>query len=433
MPSFTSLGIKTSLSLLKESEKQNLSDGLRLLLSSGMIYSSNSGIFHLMPLALKSIEKLTVLIDREMKAIGGSKILLANLSPLSLWKQSGRADNLNRELFRLRDNKNKDFVLSPTQEEVITSMFSATELINSYRQMPAKFYQISTKYRDELRPRNGLLRCREFLMKDMYTFDSNKEAAMETYKQVCSAYEAIFSEIELPVTKTEADVGTIGGLLSHEYQIPSVVGENNILVCKECEVQINKDIWSQYTSTCRYPSDCKKSEFKGTELAHTFYLSTHYSDMFDLQFTNIKREKKPIEMGCYGFGLTRLLGALCEFSSQISSDRLLWPLAICPYRICIVPLTSKDPVAPNKHLDRGWSIYNILNEKYKDDVVIDNRMHLSLSYKLHDSRLLGFPYCIVLSDKQETSSSIELIRRKFSGEEITTLDDMNVIFSDYLD
>ena len=416
MQSFSSLALRTSSSALRELG-DGMSGGLRLLLASGIISPACSGIFHLMAPALSFLEKLERSVDFRMREIGGTKVQLANLTPLSLWETSGRLNTIGHELFQLQDNKNRKYCLSPTHEESITNLLASKVLLSSYKQLPLKLYQITTKYRDELRPRYGLLRCREFLMKDLYTFDTCKEQAMYSYSQVSAAYEKLFDELNLPVLKTEADGESMGGKLSHEYQLPCSIGENTLVICTKCSIQANKDIIPMSNGVprgCVSPNCCQREEKKAIELAHIFYIGTSFSDTFSLKYLDDSNNKKLVEMGCYGMGITRILGALCEHTAATFPDRLVWPEKLAPYSISIIPLSSQDSDCA-KHLERAQEVYYQLDSSFKGEVVVDNRMNLTHSYKLKDNRLFGFPYSIVLSDNQ--GDGAELITRRNDGEE----------------
>lgn len=418
MQSFSSLALNTSFSALKDLEKDAISKGLRLLLASGIISHACSGIYHMMAPAQSFISKLEKTIDVSMREIGGTKVHLSNLTPLSLWEKSGRVDTIGHELFKLNDNKSRKYCLSPTHEEAITNLLSSTALISSYKQLPLKLYQITTKYRDELRPRYGLLRCREFLMKDLYSFDASREEAMQTYRQVGKAYERIFCELNLPVVKTAADGGSMGGKISHEFQLPCSIGENSLVICDKCNIQANRDVVGLNSDSiplgCLSPTCCERIEKKAIELAHIFYIGTTFSETFGLKYLDASNRSELIEMGCYGLGVSRVLGALCEHTATRFTDRLVWPVKLAPYYISIIPLSSKES-NHCRHLERACGVYQQLDVIFGGEIVVDNRMHLSHSYKLKDSRLFGFPYSIVLSDKQ--GEGAEIINRRCNGDE----------------
>jgi len=215
-------------------------DSHALLVRAGFVRQTHSGIFQLLPLGLRVQEKLERLIDKHMLRLGASKVSLSSLSSEELWRKSGRLDRSNQELFHVEDRKGAKFLLSPTHEEEITSLVGDT--VKSYKDLPLRLYQISRKYRDEKRPRQGLLRGREFLMKDLYTFDNSREKALATYHNVRQAYDALLTELKVPFLVAEADSGNIGGDLSHEYHLPSNHGEDSIISCGECGYAVNEEL-----------------------------------------------------------------------------------------------------------------------------------------------------------------------------------------------
>ena len=217
-------------------------DGHDLLIRAGFLRQAHSGIFHLLPLGLRVQNKIEKLIDRHMLHLGASKVSLSSLSSEELWQRSGRLDKgRTSELLRLEDRKGAKYLLSPTHEEEITTIIA--NALHSYRQLPLRLYQVSRKYRDEPRPRQGLLRGREFLMKDLYTFDATENAAHETYEAVREAYVAFLEELKLPYLVARADSGNMGGTLSHEYHFPSPQGEDTIINCDKCDYSINEELY----------------------------------------------------------------------------------------------------------------------------------------------------------------------------------------------
>ncbi|MCJ1287784.1 hypothetical protein MMC26_007136 [Xylographa opegraphella] len=228
------------LEVLKSKTMTEPADSHSLLLRAGYIRQTHSGIFQFLPLGLRVQNKVEKLLDKHMIALGASKLSLSTFSSESLWQRSGRLSGDRSELFQLEDRKGTKFLLSPTHEEEITSLVANT--VHSYRDLPLRLYQITRKYRDEPRPRGGLLRTREFLMKDLYTFDTSSKDAHQTYREVREAYSAFFNELKVPYLTAEADSGNIGGDLSHEYHIPSPKGEDRILSCSSCDYVANEEV-----------------------------------------------------------------------------------------------------------------------------------------------------------------------------------------------
>ncbi|TVY75569.1 Proline--tRNA ligase [Lachnellula suecica] len=215
-------------------------DSQAMLIRAGFLRQAHSGIFHMLPLGRRVQDKLESLIDKHMSSLGASKLDLSSISSEALWKQSGRLESVGSELFRFRDRKESGYLLSPTHEEEITSLVSSTT--TSYKDLPIRLYQISRKYRDELRPRHGLLRSREFIMKDLYTFDYSSPLALETYNEIREAYARLFDELKIPYLVAEADSGDMGGNLSHEFHFPTAKGEDHIISCSSCEYVANEEL-----------------------------------------------------------------------------------------------------------------------------------------------------------------------------------------------
>ncbi|RMZ68962.1 hypothetical protein GMOD_00002859 [Pyrenophora seminiperda CCB06] len=224
----------------------SLDDSHSLLVRGGFLRQAHSGIFHLLPLGLRIQNKLEGLIDRHMNSISASKVSLSSITTEALWRQSGRY-SANSELLRIKDRRESGFLLSPTHEEEITALLAS--MVHSYKDLPLRLYQIGRKYRDERRPRGGLLRAKEFMMKDLYTFDSSPEAALETYKSVREAYKNIFNELKLPYLVADADSGNMGGKLSHEYHFASPKGEDYVFSCQSCEYIANEELVEKKTDT----------------------------------------------------------------------------------------------------------------------------------------------------------------------------------------
>ena len=226
----------------KQAESRDLENGHDLLVRAGFLRQAHSGIFHLLPLGLKVQNKIERLIDKHMLRLGASKVSLSCLSSEELWKRSGRLDKgRTSELLRLEDRKGAKYLLSPTHEEEITTIIA--NAVHSHKELPLRLYQISRKYRDEPRPRQGLLRGREFLMKDLYTFDVTEDAARKTYEAVRGAYVAFLEELQLPYLVAQADSGNMGGNLSHEYHFASSHGEDTIVACDKCDYSINEELY----------------------------------------------------------------------------------------------------------------------------------------------------------------------------------------------
>ncbi|XP_077005658.1 putative proline--tRNA ligase, mitochondrial isoform X1 [Tamandua tetradactyla] len=364
----------------------------QLMLQMGLIHPASPGSYHLLPYTVRAMEKLVQVIDQEMQAIGGQKVNMPSLSSAELWRATKRWDLMDKELLRLRDRHGKEYCLGPTHEEAVTALVASQKTL-SYKQFPFLLYQVTRKFRDEPRPRFGLLRGREFYMKDMYTFDSSPEAARQTYSLVCDAYCSLFSRLGLHFVKVQADVGSIGGTMSHEFQLPVDIGEDRLAICPSCNFSANMetlDLSQTNCPACQGPL----TKTKGIEVGHTFYLGTKYSSVFNAQFTNVQGQLSLAEMGCYGLGVTRILAAAIEVLS--TEDCIRWPGLLAPYQVCLIPPKkgSKEEAAT----EIMESLYDHITEVVPQlcgELLLDDRTHLTIGNRLKDANKLGYPFVII--------------------------------------
>ncbi|KAM9241756.1 putative proline--tRNA ligase, mitochondrial [Dugong dugon] len=364
----------------------------RLMLQVGLIHPASPGCYHLLPYTVRAMEKLVRVIDQEMQAIGGQKVNMPSLSSAELWRATNRWDLMGKELLRLKDRHDKEYCLGPTHEEAVTALVASQKTL-SYKQLPFLLYQVTRKFRDEPRPRFGLLRGREFYMKDMYTFDSSTEAAQRTYSLVCGAYRSLFSRLGLPFVKVQADVGSIGGTMSHEFQLPVDVGEDRLAVCPGCNFSANMEtlgLSQMNCPVCQGPL----TETRGIEVGHTFYLGTKYSSIFNARFANVHGKPSLAEMGCYGLGVTRILAAAIEVLS--TEDCIRWPGLLAPYQVCLIPPKrgSKEMAAT----ELMGSLHDHIAEavpQLHGEVLLDDRTHLTIGNRLKDANKLGYPFVII--------------------------------------
>lgn len=374
------------------SESQVKISSHKIMLRMGLIRQSCAGVYHLLPLGLRALEKLIALIDKHMRSIGAVKMAMPMILPSSLLKRSGRWSDIGQELFRLNDRHGTEYCLGPTHEEVVTNLVK--EELVSRKQLPLKLYQLDRKFRDEKRPKHGLLRAREFWMKDLYSFDESEEDASRTYELVCNCYERILEQLNLPILKVKADPGNIGGSLSHEYHIPCDVGEDTIRYCEKCNFHSNED----GIPSCPHVSShsCQFCEIKGIEVAHAFFLGTKYTDMFDVSYVDHDGSKSVVQMGCYGIGVSRVLAAAVEYGCKHQSEKLVWPRAIAPYPICIAPM-SQSPC--DSLLERAMELYDIVSHSFPGEVVLEDRLHLTLGARLRSVESQGYLVGIIVGDK----------------------------------
>jgi len=311
----------------KETPKGTETISHQYLIRGDFIDQMAAGIYSFLPLGWQVHQKIERIIREEMNNLGGQEIFLPTLIPQSLWQETGRWQTIEPPLFRVQDRHRKEYGLGPTHEEVITDL--VRKRVNSYQDLPLYLYQIQNKFRNEMRATGGLLRVREFIMKDLYSFHPSEKDALEFYEKAKQAYLKIFNRCGLEVAVVEADPGTIGGSLSHEFMLLAETGEDKVLVCTKCGygVNINK------AGDIRKCPQCKEALKKGNciEAGHAFYLGIKYSQVMAATFIDQAGQKKPIVMGCYGIGLGRLMATVVEASHD--EKGIIWPASVAPYHI----------------------------------------------------------------------------------------------------
>ncbi|EFX06114.1 prolyl-tRNA synthetase [Grosmannia clavigera kw1407] len=380
--------------------KQNEESHAKLV-RAGFFRQAHSGVFHMLPLGLRVQDKIEALVDKHMRSIGASRVALSSITSAGLWERSGRLGSVKPELFQFEDRKQAKFLLAPTHEEEITELVAQS--VHSYRDLPLRLYQITRKYRDEMRPRYGILRSREFIMKDLYTFDTTVEAALATYEQVRAAYAAIFAELRVPVRVARASSGDMGGDLSHEYHLAASLGEDDVASCRACGFAGNTEIThiGPDSRPARSGDDCPDCGAAGSlqveraiELGHTFYLGTRYSEPLNVrvqgdQNTPATSTITPL-MGCYGIGISRILGAVADHLADPTGLR--WPRAIAPFEVAVVA-AGGSPLA-----QVAERVYDELtaNTETRLDALLDDRPAASLPYKLKDADLTGYPVVVIV-------------------------------------
>ncbi len=377
----------------------------KLMLRAGLIRKLSAGIYCYLPLALRVLRKIEKVVREEMAKTGAQELLLPALQPSELWEETGRWQKYGKELMRLKDRHDHDFCLGPTHEEVITDL--VRKEVRSYRQLPMTLYQIQTKFRDEIRPRFGIMRGREFIMKDAYSFDADLEGAQKNYQKMFDAYHAIFSRVGLRFRAVEADNGMIGGSTSHEFMVLTETGEEAIVSCTAClyaanieKTEIGHQAVGDPCPRCEKPVTIDR----GIEVGHVFLLGTKYSKEMHAFFLNEKGEERFFEMGCYGIGVSRIIAAAIEQNHD--EKGIVWPLQIAPFVVHIIPVQEKS----EKVMTAAKQIYNTLMEK-GIDVILDNRAERP-GVKFNDADMLGAPYQVVIGEKNLEKGLVELKERK---------------------
>jgi len=381
----------------------------RLMLRAGMIRQVTSGIYNWLPLGLMVLRNIENIIRQELNNIGCLEVIMPLIQPASLWQESGRYDDYGKEMLRIHDRHETELLYGPTAEEIVTDIIRQN--INSYKQLPKILYQINWKFRDEIRPRFGVIRGREFLMKDAYSFDLSKEEAQNTYFKIFAAYQHIFTRMGLKSIAVKADSGPIGGELSHEFHILAETGESEIYYDKILD---SKDDWKpeelmqiyavadeQYDPSA-FPEE-RLAKKRGIEIGHVFYLGQKYSSALNAKVTMADGTMQALEMGCYGIGVSRLVAAAIEANHD--QYGVIWPKAIAPFQIAIINLRPQDAhcrqVADN--------LYQEL-----DSVLLDDT-EASVGSKFATIDLIGIPIQIIIGPKGLEEDIIEYKIRS-SGE-----------------
>lgn len=369
----------------------------KLLLRSGMVRKVASGIYEWLPLGFRVLKKVEQIIREEINAVGGQELLLPTLHPKDLWEETGRWSVYGKELMRLKDRQDREFALGPTHEEVITDLVRKD--VRSYKQLPLMLYQFQTKFRDEIRPRFGVVRAREFLMKDAYSFHATDEDLDATYQRVVVAYGKILNRCGVNFRQVEAQSGAIGGSYSHEFMVTADTGEDALVWC-DCGYGANVEkAQAKEGDPCpRCQKPLKLS--RGIEVCHAFKLGTKYSEAMKAVFLDAQGVSHPLIMGCYGVGVSRIVAAVIE--QRHDANGILWPLSLAPYQVVITAINYDDPGV----VKAADGLYEDL-KKAGWDVLLDDRDERG-GVKFKDADLIGIPIRLTVSLKTLPESKAEL-------------------------
>ena len=404
---------KFLLPLIKEKPQESEVPSHALMLRAGMIKQVSTGIYTWLPLGLRVLDKISEVIRIHLNRINCIELRLPSLQPIDLWEISGRDKKYGPELLRIRDRNERSLIFAPTNEELITDHIKS--FTKSYKDLPLSIYNIQNKFRDELRPRYGVLRGREFLMKDAYTFDIDKVSAAESYDLMYSTYFDIFSALGLKAIATTADNGPMGGEKSHEFLIFANTGETTVYYDKDLEVELSKSkldhmkIQSIYAATDEihdHSLAINKNIVakKAIEVGHIFLINNDYSRLFDFKVPDGNGKYIYPEMGCYGIGISRLVAAAIESSHD--EEGIIWPKQISPFSIVIVNLGPQDISCVNFAED----IYQFCLER-NIEVLYEDR-NLSVGQKLKSHDLIGIPLQLIIGPGKIKQGLVELKYRK---------------------
>ena len=419
---------KLVLPTLKEAPQEAEIISHKLMLRAGMIRKVASGVYTWLPLGLKVLRKVEEIVRSEMNKSGAQEVLMPMVQPKELWDETHRWEKMGKELLRIQDRHERDFCLGPTHEEVITDLIRNT--IKSYKELPINTYQIQTKFRDEIRPRYGVMRSREFLMKDAYSFGVDEESLDKSYIEMRNTYKKILEKIGLEYKIVKADSGAIGGDASEEFHVLAENGEDTIAISSDSEFAINTELLLKDGEDITSLEGKKAPDGNGTiqikkgiEVGHIFKLGTVYSENMGATVQTKDGKSISLQMGCYGIGVSRIVAASIE---QNNDDKgIVWPAAIAPFDVNIIPIGYEK----NKEIeDASNKLYQeLLNQGY--DVLLDDRK-AGFGSKIKDSELVGIPINIILGNKFLDDGSIEL-RTRDGQESVSNIEDLKLLFNHF--
>jgi len=434
------------LPVLKESPSDAEIISHQLMMRAGMISQSSSGIYSWLPLGLRVLKKIESIVREEQDFAGVNEILMPTIQPAELWKESGRYEDYGKEMLRINDRQDREMLYGPTNEEQVTDIFRRS--IKSYKELPQLLYHIQWKFRDELRPRFGVMRGREFLMKDAYSFDLNQEEAKLSYYKMFIAYLRTFERLGLNAIPVAADSGPIGGNLSHEFSIVADTGESEIFCDKNLlEISIDENIYSsndkiidvvenylKFYSATDDKHDAKKFNNlvskdnqvtgRGIEVGHIFSFGDKYSNPMKASIIGNDGKMSNVYMGSYGIGVSRLVAAIIETSND--EKGIIWPTSVAPFLVNIINLKNKD----DKCMDKCIEIHNDL-ERSGIDSIVDDRDE-SAGKKFSDSDLIGFPVTLVVGPRELENGNVEIRFRREGNNQIIPYDNVLKIIKNKL-
>ena len=421
---------KILLPTLKDAPQEAEVISHKLMLRAGMIRKVASGIYTWLPLGLKVLRKIENIVREEMDASGAQEVFMPMVQPRELWEETKRWDKMGPELLRIKDRHDRDFCLGPTHEEVITDVIRST--VKSYKELPLNIYQIQTKFRDEVRPRYGIMRGREFLMKDSYSFNMDEESLQETYLTMRDTYKKVLERMDLEYKISAADSGAIGGDSSEEFHILADNGEDTIAVSDTSEFAINTELLlkdgEDIKSLEGKPSPDGKGTIqikKGIEVGHIFKLGEIYADAMKANVLNNEGKASTLFMGCYGIGVSRLVAAAIEQNNDYKG--IIWPHSIAPYDINIIAIGYDK----NKEIASASNQLYLQLKEMGYEVLLDDRKD-GYGTKIKDSELIGIPLNIIIGKQFIENKEVELKSR--SGESsINPIADIETILEFFKD
>jgi prolyl-tRNA synthetase len=414
---FSSGLVKTNRDFSQDEESLNA----QWLIRAGYISKLGAGIYSLLPLGVRVLQRIEDLIRAEMRALGGHEVLLPSLHPKDSWSTTGRWDTVD-VLYKLASRHGAELCLGPTHEEIVTPL--ARQLIRSYRDLPIALFQLQTKFRDEARARSGLIRGREFRMKDMYSFHASQADLDSFYERATEAYHTIFSEcgIGRETFLTFAGGGTFSRF-SHEFQMLSDAGEDTVFVCRDQKIAVNKELIEDSDAMkVVFPDGVPQlEERRAVEVGNIFKLGTRFSQSFDLSTTSAEGRREDVIMGCYGIGTTRLMASVAQLMSDAKG--LCWPRRLSPYDVHVVVLSNSEAVSSIVR-----SLCGIFQATGKS-CLVDDRLDARAGEKFIDADMIGVPLQVIVGNRAETGGIVEIRSRIRDTRQEVKLTEVSVVLN----
>jgi prolyl-tRNA synthetase len=401
----------------KESPADEVSLNAELLIKAGFIHKEMAGVYAFLPLGLRVIEKIKGIVREEMNAIGGQEVYMTTLQPRDIWEKTDRWDDLKVDnWFKTKLKNGEELGVGLTHEEPIVDVLA--DYISSYRDLPISIYQIQNKFRNELRAKSGILRGREFIMKDMYSFARTEEEHLKIYEEVAEAYHRVYRRLDIGhiTYRTYADGGIFTKKFSDEFQAICGIGEDIIYLDEEKNIAINKEICTDENLAKLGLDKSKLVEKRAIEVGNIFPLESKYTDALDVYFTDQNGEKKSIISGCYGIGISRTMGVLAEIFSD--DKGLVWPQSVAPFQVHLLVLGEDDAI--RAHADELYAHLGAQNI----EVLYDDRRDMSAGEKFADTDLIGIPYRVVVSKRSLSDGGYELKKRTEDGGKIVSKENL---------
>ena len=394
----------------KTAPADEVSESAKLLIRAGYIYKEMAGVYDYLPLGMRTLENIMQIIREEMNALGGQEVRMTALQPRDAWEKSGRWDDKVLDVwFKTQLNAGGEIGLATTHEEAFTRMMKS--YISSYKDLPLYVYQFQTKFRNELRAKSGIMRTREFMMKDLYSFSRTKEEHDEFYEKVAKSYTKIFDRLGIGADtfRTFASGGSFSKF-SDEYQTLCEVGEDIVYLDREKNIAVNEEVYTDEILNELGLDKSKLEQHKAAEVGNIFTLGYKYSEPLELEFNDEDGKRQKVFMGSYGIGPSRVMGVIAE---KLSDDKgLVWPEEIAPYKYYVVAIG-----------DKAMEIAEDLHNKAPEQIILDDRKDKRNGEKFADAELLGIPYRVVISDKTLAEDKVELKKRTESEIKLLPLAD----------